>query len=69
VERAQEEYEPHYITTYLIELASTFNQWYANEKILDGSLTAPYKLAVVAAVEQTLANGLWLLGIEAPQKM
>lgn len=69
VMRAQEEHEPHYITTYLIDLAATFNQWYAHEKILDGTLSVPYKLAVVSAFEQTLANGLWLLGIDAPQKM
>jgi len=69
VARAQEEHEPHHITTYLIDLAATFNQWYAQEKILDGSPVAPYKLAVVEAVAQTLKNGLWLLGITAPEKM
>jgi arginyl-tRNA synthetase len=69
VARAQENHEPHHITTYLIDLASTFNQWYANEKILDGSPVAPYKLAVTQAVAHTLKNGLWLLGIHAPERM
>lgn len=69
VAHAQEQHEPHHITTYLVELAGTFNQWYAHEKILDGSPTAPYKLAIVSAVAHTLKNGLWLLGIDAPEKM
>jgi arginyl-tRNA synthetase len=62
--RAREEHEPHHIT-----LASTWNSWYTTEKILDGSATAPYKLALAAAFAQTMKNGLWLLGIQAPEKM
>lgn len=69
VAQAGEEHEPHHITTYLINLASTFNQWYADEKILDGSFAAPYKLAVVTAVAHTLKNGLWLIGIRTPEQM
>ena len=67
--RALEEYEPHYITTYLTELASTWNSWYASEKVVDESTTAPYKLAIVQAFAHTMRNGLWLLGIQAPEKM
>ena len=33
VERSAREYEPHYITTYLTELAGLFNNYYANNKI------------------------------------
>lgn len=69
VNRAREEYEPHYITTYLTQLASAFNSWYAQEKVLDGSGEEGYKLALTKATAQTLKNGLWLLGIKAPQKM
>ena len=67
--RAREEHEPHFITTYLIDIASTWNTWYAAEKILDDSLETPYKLAIANAVAHTLKNGLHLLGIRAPQKM
>ena len=35
VERAGKEYSPHYITTYLTELAGSFNNFYAHEKIID----------------------------------
>ena len=68
VERAAKEYEPHYVTTYLTELASAFNSWYAQGKIIGGENEA-YKLALTAAFAQTMENGLWLLGIEAPEKM
>ena len=69
VQHALEEYEPHYITTYLTELASVWNSWYASEKVVDESSVAPYKLAIVQAFAYTMKNGLWLLGIQAPNRM
>ena len=69
VARAQREYEPHHVTSYVTELAATFNAWYAQEKILDGTDAAAYKLALVQAVATTLNNGLYLLGISAPERM
>ncbi|MBU1557358.1 arginine--tRNA ligase [Patescibacteria group bacterium] len=70
VERAGEEYEPHYIATYLFELAQAFNSYYGNNKIADKSdENAPYKVALTEAVAQTIKNGLWLLGIEAPERL
>ncbi len=69
VERSLIEHEPHYVTTYLIELSSTWNSWYAREKVIDDSPTAPYKVAIVEAFAHTMKNGLWLLGIEAPERM
>lgn len=69
VARAQETYEPHYVASYVTELAAVFNRWYGREKILDGTDAAPYKLALTQAVAITLQNGLWLLGISAPERM
>lgn len=69
VERAAQELEPHHVAQYLTQLSGAFNSWYASTKVLDGTDKAPYKLALVEAVGQTLKNGLWLLGIEAPQEM
>ncbi len=66
---AASQMESHLLTTYLTELASAFNSWYAQEQILDGTPAAPHKLAIVEAVGRTLKNGLWLLGIPAPEKM
>lgn len=70
VERAASEYEPHYVTTYLTELAAMFNSWYAKEKIVDAKDPhSPYKLALTQAFATTMKNGLWLLGIKAPERM
>ncbi len=69
VDYAASAYEPHLLTNYLLELASTFNTWYAQVHILDGSTDAPQKVALVEAVRDTLRKGLWILGIPAPDKM
>ena len=70
-EEAQTSWAPHYVVSYLLDLAQAFNSWYGQGKIIDGedvSGTA-YRLCVVAAARQTLINGLWVLGIETPEKM
>ncbi|MCA9352871.1 arginine--tRNA ligase [Patescibacteria group bacterium] len=61
---------PHRIANYLIELAQTFNTWYGNTKLVDeGDLATPYRLALTHATKNVINNGLWVLGIEAPESM
>lgn len=69
IERAQKHREPHYITTYLIELAGAFNSFYAQERIVDAKEHAEYKVALTRAFQITIQNGLWILGIKTPEKM
>ncbi len=70
VERSYKEFAPHYIATYLTELASSFNSFYANNKIIDSeNKFMQYQLSLVKAFYQTMKNGLYLLGIEVPEKM
>jgi arginyl-tRNA synthetase len=70
IQLALEERAPHKVVTYLTELASEFNSFYAAEKIADpDDEFAPYKAAVAATVGNTLKQGLWALGIEAPDRM
>ena len=69
VEQAAQLMESHIITTYLTQLAGSYNSWYAQEQIFDGTSSVGHKVAVVNAVRNTLKNGLWILGIPAPQKM
>src|SRR3989344_5812229 len=68
VERAAKELEPHYLTTYLTELASAFNSWYAQEKVIGGP-HQNYGGFLTTAVERTLAEGLSLLSIPTPEEM
>jgi len=70
VQRSYQEFAPHYISTYLTELSSAFNAFYGNTKILlEENKYAEYHLNLVKAFYQTMKNGLWLLGIEVPEKM
>ena len=69
VARAAENLEPQLIANYLVGFAGAFNSWYAQEHILDGTSAAEHKVALVDAARVTLKNGLWLLGIPAPERM
>ena len=70
VSRAAYEKAPHYVATYLIELSSLFNAWYANTTIVskDDPLSS-HRVATSRAVRTVLLNGLDLLGIKVPEKM
>lgn len=70
IEAALAERAPHHVATYLTQLAGAFNTFYAKEKIADpNDEYAPYKAAVADAVRITLKNGLWVLGIKAPERL
>lgn len=70
VERAGKEQAPHYIATYLIELARVFNAYYAKFKIVDAKDEySPYKVALTSAFTQVMKNGLEILGIKVPERM
>ena len=69
VERAAREQAPHFMCTYLLELASAFNSFYANTPILNSGDVASYRVALTRAVSQVLKNGLYVLGITAPERM
>ena len=70
VREAAEKYEPSVITRHIIDIAQYFNKFYHDEHILvDDEAEKQAKLALVCAAKQTIANGLGLLGIAAPEKM
>jgi arginyl-tRNA synthetase len=70
VAAAARDLEPHAIGFYLRELARDFHSYYNAERILvDDEALRTARLALCAAVRQTLANGLALLGVSAPEKM
>jgi arginyl-tRNA synthetase len=70
VAAAAHDLEPHAIAFFLRELARDFHSYYNAERILvDDEALRNARLALCAAVRQTLANGLALLGVSAPEKM
>ncbi len=70
VAEAEAERAPHHVTTFITEIASAFNSFYAQEKIADpADPYAPYKARITEAAAHTIKNGLWVLGITAPERM
>jgi arginyl-tRNA synthetase len=76
VVRSSEACEPHVICHYLLQLAADFSRWYtlgngdASLRVLcDDADTRRARLALVAAVQATLRDGLDMLGIAAPDQM
>lgn len=67
--RSAREYSPQFIVTYLLNLASSFNSFYANKRIIDGGDNAKYRLAIVTAFKKVIEEGLYLLAIGVPERM
>lgn len=59
---------PHTICTYLFDLAQTFNRFYESSRIIDDPREA-LRLALAIRYRDTLAHGLNLLGMAAPDKL
>ena len=62
--------EPHLVAAYLLELAQDFQSYYNEHQFLvDDANLRDARLALAAATRQVLANGLGLLGVNAPEAM
>lgn len=71
VERAGDDFAPQYIITYLTEVASAFNNFYAHNQIINPNdvRTSLYRLAITKAAQVVLGNGMTVLGIPLVEKM
>jgi arginyl-tRNA synthetase len=70
VATAAERLEPHDVANYLRQAASDFHAFYNAHHILDAEPDVQSaRLALVAATQQVIANGLNLLGVSAPETM
>ena len=70
IENAAEKYEPYLISRNVIEICSAFNKFYFENRIMDedeGVRSA--RLAVTDAARKVIKLGLYLVGIEAPERM
>lgn len=71
VEFSAREYKPNILCNYLFELAQTFNSFYQEVPVLkeqDEQLRS-FRLNLITATAQVIKNGLYLLGIKAPEEM
>ncbi len=68
VSRAARELAPQHLVTYLTEVASAFNAFYAQNQIV-GSAEEAYRLTITRAVDRVLSTGLALLAIPVLDRM
>lgn len=68
VKQAAAEYAPSNLCTYLFELASRYNELYAQEKIVGGKRQTAL-IQLTKAVGITIKNGLTILGIPVPDRL
>lgn len=71
VKDAAQNYSPNTVCDYLVGLGQVFNTFYHKHQVLkaEDKATRQARLLLIKAVQIVLANGLALLGIEAPEKM
>ncbi len=70
VEQASKELNPTIITTFLLDISQNFNLFYQKHPIIKGDKDkVMFRLTLTCAVAVILKQGLYLLGIEAPERM
>ena len=70
VREAALRYEPSIITRAVTELCKAYNKFYYENRILDAPAgVRQARLELTKAVKQTIKTGLYLIGMEAPERM
>lgn len=64
-----EQADPSIVAKYVLQLARTFNKYYAHTKILVEDEKLESRLVLCFAVATILKDGLKLLGIKTPKNM
>ncbi len=63
-------YEPSIITRAVTDLCQAYNKFYYEHRILDdGDSLAAARVALTKAVKNVVKQGLYLIGIDAPERM
>ncbi len=71
VSQVAEDFLPNVLCNYLFELSQVFNQFYEVSPVVQEKDEAKkhLRLAICSATAQVISNGLYLLGINAPEEM
>lgn len=70
VKAAAERLEPFFVTRYAIDVASAFNKFYFDCKIIgDDANETNFRLTISSATLTVLSSALTLLGIKVPERM
>ena len=70
VEEACQKWEPYMITRYTVALATAFNKFYHENSIMNAEENVKKaRLKLTYVVTQVIKQGLYLIGVQAPEKM
>ena len=71
VNQVTQDYFPNNLCNYLFELSQNFNSFYQEVPVLaeKNDEVRSFRLNLITATAQVISNGLYLLGIEAPEEM
>ena len=71
VRKAMEQNEPCLITRHVTSLAQAYNKYYFEHRIMDESDAAATaaRVRLTDAVRDVIKTGLFLIGVEAPERM
>ena len=70
VHEAAERYEPSMITRHVTQIAQAYNKFYYEHRILDEDAGASAaRVRLTEATRDVIRTGLWLIGLEAPERM
>ena len=70
IREAAAKYEPSMITRAVTDIAQAYNKYYYEHRILDGEpAQAAARVALTDAARTVIKTGLYLIGIEAPERM
>jgi arginyl-tRNA synthetase len=71
VSAAASEYSPALVANYCYELAREYNQFYHDYTILGEAdiSVRDFRLVLSRLTSEVLSTGMWLLGIEMPERM
>ncbi len=67
---AAEKYEPYLVSRQVIAVCAAFNKFYYEQRIMaDDPAVRNARLALCDAARQVIRNGLYLIGLSAPERM
>ena len=70
IKQASEEYEPYLISRAVIDMCSKFNKFYFEDRIIDDDpAVRAARLRLTDAARTAIRTGLFLVGLEAPERM
>ena len=70
VKQAAEKYEPYLISRAVIDICSCCNKFYYDNRIMDDDTAVRNaRLALTEAARTAIRTGLFLVGLEAPERM